>query len=48
MKREKFLIRKRHRNFGEVSGEKKNNTGKMPNGLKISRGTLNTKRSKKK
>ena len=48
MKRQKFLIRKRHRNLGGVSREKEKNTGKMPNGLKISRGTLNTKRNKKK
>ena len=41
-------LRKRHRNFGGVSGEKEKNTGKMLNGFKISRGTLNTKRNKKK
>ena len=40
--------KKRHRNFGEVSRERKKNTRKMPNGLKISRGTLNTNRNKKK
>ena len=43
----KFLTRKRHKNFGRVSGEKEN-TRKMSNNLKISRGTLNTKRNKKK
>ena len=32
---------------GSIWGERKN-TGKMLNGLKISRGTLNTKRNKKK
>ena len=47
MKRQKFLIGKRHRNFGGVSGEKEKNTGEMPIDLKISRGTLNTKRNKK-
>ena len=48
MKRQKFLIRKRHRNFELVSGEKEKKTRKMQNGLKISRGTLNTKGNKKK
>ena len=48
MKRKKFLIRKRQKNFREVSGEKEKKTGKIPNGLKISRGTLNTKKHKKK
>ena len=46
--RKKFLIRKRNINFGGVSGEKEKNTGKMRNGLIISRGTLNTKRNRKK
>ena len=46
IKRHKFLIRKKHRNFRRVFGGKKN-TGKILNGLKISRGTLNTKRNKK-
>ena len=48
MKRQKFLIRKKHRNFGLVSGEKEKKTRKMQNGLKNSRGTLFTKRNKKK
>ena len=48
MKQLKFLIRMRQRNFGRVSGEKEKNAGKMPNGLKISRGSLNAKRNKKK
>ena len=48
MERQKFLIRKRHKNFGGISGEKEKNAGKMPNDLKISRGTLNTKMNKKK
>ena len=46
MKGQKFLIRKRHRNFREASGEKERNTRNMPNGLKISGGTLNTNRNK--
>ena len=48
MKRQKFLIRKKHRKFRGVSGEKKKNTRKMPNGLKTSRGTLNREKNKKK
>ena len=48
MKRKKFLIRKRHMNFGRVSGEKEKNARKIPNGLKISRGNLNTIRNKRK
>ena len=48
MKRQKFLVIERDRNFGGVFGEKEKNTGKMLNGLKISRGTLNIKRNKKK
>ena len=39
---------KRHRNFWGVSGDKEKNTRRMPNGLKFSRGTLNTKRNNKK
>ena len=35
-------------NFGEVSGEKEKDTGKVSNGLKTSRGTLNKKRNTKK
>ena len=46
MTQQKFRIRKRYRNFWGVSGEKENNNRKIPNGLKISRGTLNTKRKK--
>ena len=46
--RTKFLTRKRHKNFGGVSGEKEKNTGKMSNGLQISGGALNTKRNKRK
>ena len=34
--------------FWEVSGEKEKNTGNMPTDLKISRGSLNTKKNKKK
>ena len=40
MKQQNFMIRKRHMNFGRVSGEKEKNTGKMPNGLKISKERL--------
>ena len=47
IKRHKFLIRKKHRNFRGLFGEKKKNTGKILNGLEVSRGTLNTKRNKK-
>ena len=39
--------KKKHRNFGVVSGEKEKKTGEMPNELEIPRGTLNTKRHKK-
>ena len=46
MKRQKFLIRKRHRNFGEISGEKEKKTGDVLRDLKTSRGTLDTKRKK--
>ena len=48
MKRQKFKIRQRHRNFGGVSEEKRKNAGKMSNVLKISRGTLNRQRNKEK
>ena len=40
-------MRKRCRNIEGISGEKEKNTGKIPNGLKISRGTLSTKSNKK-
>ena len=38
----------RHRYFGGETGEKEKIIEKMPNGLKISRWTLNTKGNKKK
>ena len=48
MKQQMFLIKMRHEKFRGVSGEKQKKMGKMPNGLKILRRTLNTKRNKKK
>ena len=48
MKQQKFLIKKRHKNFGGISEEKVKNIRKMQNDFKISRGTWNTKRNKKK
>ena len=48
IKGHKFMIRKRHRNFEGVSEENEKNIRKIPNGLESLRGTLNTKRNKKK
>ena len=43
-----ILDKNKAQGFWGVSGEKEENIGKMPNGLKISRRTLNTKRNKEK